>query len=288
MLPEHATVDLLQDMIGAALAARATPGPLVVGLCGAQGSGKSTLAAGLAARIDHTVVLSLDDLYLTRAARIQLASDVHPLLRTRGVPGTHEVELGLRIFDALDRGLDTPLPRFDKAGDDRAPREHWPIAYGDTQVLLLEGWCVGARPQTDAALSEPVNALERDEDTDGRWRRYVNTALAGDYQRLFARLDTLVLLAAPGFSIVCDWRTQQERALRAAAGADATGVMDDAQLVRFIAHYERLTRHVLEEMPCRADLTIRLDELRRPVSVMRRDNRAQPSVCAVADRSGVD
>jgi D-glycerate 3-kinase len=263
--PEHTTVvDLLQEMIGAALATRTRPGPLVVGLCGAQGSGKSTLAAELAARIGHTVVLSLDDLYLTRAARIELACAVHPLLRTRGVPGTHDVGLGLRVFDALDRGLDAPLPRFDKASDDRVAGEHWRIARGDTQVLLLEGWCVGARPQTVAALSEPVNALEREEDADGRWRRYVNAALAGDYQRLFARLDRLVLLAAPGFSIVRDWRTQQERALRAVAGADATGVMDDAELVRFIAHYERLTRHVLAEMPGRADLTIRLDEARRP------------------------
>ncbi len=272
MLPEHTTVvDLLQDMIGAVLATRTEPGPLIVGLCGAQGSGKSTLSAELAARIAHTVVLSLDDLYLTRAARIQLAGEVHPLLRTRGVPGTHDVGLGLRVLDALDRGLDAPLPRFDKASDDRVPREHWRIARGDTQVLLLEGWCVGARPQTDTALSEPVNALERDEDADGRWRRYVNAALAGDYQRLFARLDRLVLLAAPGFSIVRDWRTQQERALRAAAGADATGVMDDAELVRFIAHYERVTRHVLEEMPGRADLTIRLDETRRPVAAISRE-----------------
>jgi D-glycerate 3-kinase len=288
VLPEHTTVDLLQDMIGAALATRTTPGPLVVGLCGAQGSGKSTLAAEVVVRLPDTVVLSLDDLYLARAARIQLACDVHPLLRTRGVPGTHDIELGLRVLDALDRGLDTALPRFDKASDDRVPREHWRIARGDTQVLLLEGWCVGARPQTDAALSEPVNALERDEDADGHWRRYVNTALAGDYQRLFARLDRLVLLAAPNFSIVRDWRTQQEHALRAIAGADANGVMDDAQLVRFIAHYERLTRHVLEEMPRRAELTIRLDELRRPVSVMRRDNRAQPSIRTAADRSGAE
>ncbi len=272
MSPEYvAAVDLLQDVIGVALATRTKPGPLVVGLCGAQGSGKSTLAAELAARIAHTAVLSLDDLYLARAARIQLACDVHPLLRTRGVPGTHDVGLGLRVLDALDRGLDAPLPRFDKASDDRVPREHWRIARGDTQVLLLEGWCVGARPQTDAALSEPVNALERDEDADGRWRRYVNTALAGDYQRLFARLDQLVLLAAPSFSVVRDWRTQQEHALRAVAGTTAIGVMDDAELVRFIAHYERLTRHVLEEMPGRADLTIRLDEARRLVAAVRRE-----------------
>ncbi len=273
MLPEDAAaVEQVQDLIETALATRDASGPLVVGICGAQGSGKSTLAAELATRVAHTFVLSLDDLYLTRAARIQLASEVHPLLRTRGVPGTHEVELGLRVLDALDRGLDAPLPRFDKATDDRVARDHWPVARGDTRVLLLEGWCVGARPQTDAALVEPVNALERREDADGRWRRGVNASLAGDYQRLFARIDRLVLLAAPDFSIVREWRAQQEHALRATAGANAPGVMDDAELDRFIAHYERLTRHVLTEMPGRADLTIRLDASRRSVSAIHRHN----------------
>jgi D-glycerate 3-kinase len=259
-------VALLERAIGAALHTRTARGPLVVGLCGAQGSGKSTLAAALAARLDAAAVLSLDDLYRTRAAREQLARTVHPLLRTRGVPGTHDIDLGLSVFDALDRGDDAPLPRFDKARDDRAPRDAWGVASGATRIVLLEGWCVGAVAQDDGALADPVNALERDEDADGRWRRHVNAALAGDYQRLFARIDVLVLLAAPDFAVVRDWRSEQEHALRARVGADAPGVMDDAELLRFIAHYERLTRHILAEMPRRAALTIRLDALRRPVA----------------------
>ena len=134
------------------------------------------------------------------------------------------------------------------------------------QVLLFEGWCVGARPQPAQALLAPVNALEEAEDPQGIWRRYANEALAGDYQRLFARIDALTLLAAPGFEVVFDWRMQQERQLRESAGTGASAVMDEAGVARFIQHYERLTRHILAEMPGRADLTVRLDRNRAIVA----------------------
>ena len=246
--------------------------PLVLGLCGAQGSGKTTLAQALRVRLEQAgitaAVLSLDDLYLMRAEREVLAQTVHPLLRTRGVPGTHDVPLGQAVFAALDRGEAAALPRFDKALDDRLPPAAWDRVPAGVQVVIFEGWCVGARPQAEAALAQPVNALERDDDPDGVWRRYVNAALAGPYQALFARIDVLALLAAPGFDSVLGWRGQQEQVLRARAGVNAPGVMGDAALVRFIQHYERLTRHMLTEMPPRADILARLAEDRTPVEVV--------------------
>ena len=188
---------------------------------------------------------------------MMLADTVHPLLRTRGVPGTHDVALGLTLFDALDRGEAVRLPRYDKARDDRAAEAAWTMVPAGLEVLLFEGWCVGAMPQPSAALAKTVNVLERDEDADGGWRQSVNAALGRDYQRLFARLDRLVLLAAPGFDAVYAWRLEQERQLsRDRAGP---GIMSDVELHRFVAHYERLTRHILREMPGRADLTIYLD-----------------------------
>lgn len=255
--------------------ARCAGEPLFVGLCGAQGSGKSTMALGLAALLDHaglpTAQLSLDDLYLTAAARQHLAETVHPLLRTRGVPGTHDLPLGLALLAELRRaGPDSTsaLPRFDKASDDRCPEAEWRAFRGRPAVILLEGWCVGARPQPEAALAEPVNALERDEDPDGTWRRTVNNRLGGAYQALFGQLDLLLLLRAPDFPTVFAWRKQQEDKLRArlqAEGRDTglPGVMDDAALQRFISHYERLTRHILAEMPQRADLVVALGEDRQ-------------------------
>ncbi|OYQ34345.1 kinase [Niveispirillum lacus] len=244
--------------------------PLIMGLCGAQGSGKSTLSDSLAARLRVTgvraAVLSLDDLYLTKAARQRLARDIHPLLAIRGVPGTHDVALGLSVLDNVARPGPTVLPRFDKSVDDRDAVGV--IVDGPVDLLLLEGWCVGAVPQDNAALHHPVNELERVQDPDGRWRRYVNGRLAGDYQRLFARLDGLILLAAPDFAVVRDWRCQQEETLRArlrATGNPADQTMTDRQVAAFVQFYERLTRHILAEMPGRADLVLRLDAGRQVV-----------------------
>jgi len=250
-------------------AARDLDRPLSLGICGAQGSGKSTLAAALAALLGArgltVAALSLDDFYLTRAERAQLARDVHPLLATRGVPGTHDVPLATRTFAQLAKAGDTALPSFDKAIDDRRDPAQWPRVRGPADVVLFEGWCVGARPQTAAALATPINALERDEDAGGQWRRTVNDALAGPYRPLFDGFDRLLLLQAPSFEVVFEWRREQEQKLArklAASGGDGNALMDEAQLARFIAHYERLTRHILEEMPARADILFTLDSRR--------------------------
>ena len=249
--------------------ARALQRTLFVGLCGAQGSGKSTMASVLAALLHSkglpTAVLSIDDLYLTRAQRQHLGATVHPLLRTRGVPGTHDTDLGLRALAALQGNAPVALPAFDKSIDDRKPMAQWPVFAAPAAVVILEGWCVGARGQTEAALATPVNALERDEDAAGLWRRFVNNALQKDYRQLFGRLDLQVMLQAPSFEVVYAWRLEQEHKLRERlqqAGADLSRVMDDAAVARFIAHYERITRHLLDEMPARADILVQLDAAR--------------------------
>ena len=233
--------------------------PAILGLCGAQGSGKTTIAKYTAhlleARGMRAVALSLDDFYLSRDARRRLAEDVHPLLAVRGPPGTHDVTLAGAVIDQLRSKGKVTLPRFDKATDTRAPRGAWETVASPVDVILLEGWCVGAVSQGEAALVEPVNALERDEDPDGVWRTYVNNQLDGPYQFLFARLQDLILLQAPGFEVVAGWRRQQEARLRAISGAG----MSDAEIDRFVAHYERLTRWILAEMPSRADWVVTLD-----------------------------
>jgi D-glycerate 3-kinase len=243
--------------------------PLIVGICGSQGSGKSTacehIARSLKASGIRVGVMSIDDLYLSRLARSELAQRVHPLLLTRGVPGTHEPSLGLRTLRALATHARVLLPRFDKARDDREPEERWDAVDAPLDLILFEGWCVGARPQTTHMLAAPVNTLESRDDADGRWRRYVNDALSGDYWELFATIDFLVLLAAPAFEVVARWRTEQERQLRAIR-PDSPRLMDDAAIERFVQHYERLTRHILSEMPSRADLVLRLDESRQVIS----------------------
>jgi len=264
-------IDIVEAGIRAALA-RDCAGPLVVGLCGPQASGKSTMVAGLRTRFEvdgiRTAILGLDDIYLSSEVREQLAANVHSLLRTRGVPGTHDVALGEAVLDGLGRSGETVMPRFDKARDNPHPRAEWRPVTGPMDVVLFEGWCVGAQPQTDAALIEPVNALERERDPDGTWRRYVNARLAGDYACLFARIGYLVLLAPPDFATVVEWRKQPERefaAELARAPRPGARAMSDAEVEAFVAHYERLTCHILDEMPARADVVVRLDRHRRAI-----------------------
>jgi D-glycerate 3-kinase len=241
--------------------------PFVVGLCGPQGSGKSTGAEVLRTLIDahgaRAVVLSLDDLYLGRQARLDLAARVHPLLATRGPPGTHDPALGLALLRALATPEALAMPRFDKATDDRADPADWPRVTGPFDVILFEGWCVGARPQTPSELARPINDLEAGSDPDGVWRSFINDALAGPYQALFAEIDFQILLCPPSFEVVAAWRLEQEQALRdRRAGDPAARFLSAEEVSVFVRFYERVTRHLLAEMPARADVVVWLDETR--------------------------
>lgn len=246
---------LLADQIAAAHA-HAGSQPLTVGLTGPQGSGKSTLAGflpgALAQKGLRGVALGLDDLYLTKSERVKLAEEVHPLFATRGPPGTHDATLGLGILESLSSAGRTRIPRFDKARDDRVSHDGWTAVEGPIDIIIFEGWCVNARPQSDEALAVPINLLERDEDTGSVWRRHANAALAHGYQKLFARIGFQILLRPPDFETVFTWRLQQEHELHEASGVGQT----DLEIARFVAHFERITRHIDREMPHRADVVV--------------------------------
>lgn len=239
--------------------------PPVFAACGLQGTGKSTLAVQIAALAQarglRIATLSIDDFYLTRAQRRQLARDVHPLLATRGPPGTHDVALALRTLEALRAGESLALPRFDKLADDRLPESRWERIDGPVDLAIFEGWFLATPPEEDAALAEPINTLERDEDADGIWRRWCNAALASDYPALWTRIDTLWFLQPPGFEVVPEWRWQQEQTLQ--ASDPSRPAMDRARVERFIQHFERVSRQALRMLPALADRVVRLDRARR-------------------------
>lgn len=260
------SASFVTDALQAALAA-AEDRPPVFAICGLQGTGKSTLAAQIAAlaraRGLCVAALSIDDFYLTHAQRRQLARDVHPLLATRGPPGTHDVALAMRVLDALRVGESVALPRFDKLADDRLPESRWERIDGPVDLTIFEGWFLATPPEDEAALAEPINALECLEDADGIWRHSCNTALARDYPALWARIDALWFLQPPGFEVVSEWRWQQEQTLQ--ASDPSRPAMDRMQVERFIQHFERVSRQALRTLPTIADETIPLDVGRRPL-----------------------
>lgn len=172
------------------------------------------------------------------------------MFATRGVPGTHDVKLGEQLLEQLMCAHGpVGLPVFDKAQDDRLAATRDVAAPVD--VVLLEGWCVGAKPQSPRELGRPINVLESGEDPDGSWRQFVNDRLATDYADLFNRLDVLVYLRLPSFEKVFEWRSLQEKKL--AGGFDAESMR------RFISHFERLSRHMIETVPACANVVIDVD-----------------------------
>lgn len=241
-------------------------GSRIHAIAGLQGTGKSTLAGQLVTMAREkglrAVALSIDDFYLGRRERQHLGRTVHPLLATRGPPGSHDVALACDTLDSLREGRPTALPRFDKISDRRLPPSRWPTVRGGVDLVVFEGWFLKTPPEPPEALLEPINALERDEDPDGTWRAYCNASLARDYRQLWWRLDRLLWLHGPGFEVVSGWRWQQEETLQALHPTRQT--MTRAQVEHFVQFFERVSRQAWKHLPTIADVTRRVDAQRRP------------------------
>ncbi|MCF7749156.1 hypothetical protein KQ945_00260 [Bacillus subtilis subsp. subtilis] len=260
--PDALVAQALDDALGVGT------GVPVLAISGLQGSGKSTLAAQVVAlagqRGLRAAALSIDDFYLTRAQRQRLARQVHPLLLTRGPPGTHDLPLAHATLDAIAARQPVALPRFDKLADERVAQADWPRVDGPLDLLVFEGWFLGTPAQAEADLAPALNALERDADPDGRWRQWCNQALATEYPALWQRCNRLWFLQPPDFAVVPRWRWQQEQSLQAAQPGRSS--MSRAQLERFVQYYERVSRQALRTLPQRADRVIVLDDQRRVVA----------------------
>ncbi len=268
------TISRYFSPLASALAKRAEKQktPLKVLINGSQGSGKTTLGDALVMLLARqhqlaAVAISIDDFYLTRQERETLANDVHPLLVTRGVPGTHDLQLAQETLQQLiNRDSSVAIPKFDKAKDDRMATTDWPVIEAPVDIVILEGWCVHAQAQPMQELLEPVNELEAKEDREGNWRHYVNTQLQLDYRDLFQAFDCTVMLKAPSFDCVFRWRQEQEEKLKAKTKNRGAGLMSDSEIARFIQHYQRITEYNLAVLPPLVDYLFSLDEQRKIMS----------------------
>ena len=79
----------------------------MIGLAGGQGTGKTTISSILSLILTkffklNVFKVSIDDFYKTRKDRKFLSKRKHPLLITRGVPGTHDIDLMLNFFKKLN------------------------------------------------------------------------------------------------------------------------------------------------------------------------------------------
>lgn len=245
--------------------------PILVAVNGCQGSGKSTLADYLVASLNasdkvSTVALSLDDFYYTHAQRVHLAQTVHPLLLTRGVPGTHDMSLLNTTLDELMIGSKSSIisiPRFDKARDDRRPQSDWDSVKRPLDIVIVEGWCLGASAQSEHQLIAPVNDLEAEEDSSGQWRSHVNQVLAQQFPPLYERVHQWIMLQAPCFDCVFRWRLEQERKLADSLSPNSgIKLMSDAEIAKFIQYYQRITERCLIDLPGRVNHLFRLGEHR--------------------------
>ena len=246
--------------------------PYFLGLNGCQGSGKSTLSDFLKDYFTqihglNVISLSIDDFYFSQSRRKALASEIHPLLKTRGVPGTHDTEMLKQVICGLiDNQFPISVPRFNKATDNPYPTELGEKITTQIDLAIVEGWCWGVTAQPIEDLQQPVNELEAKEDTSGEWRGYVNARLALDYEPLYEYMNYWVMLQAPSFNSVLSWRQEQESKLIESlknqslmTSRTLKGLMQPDEIARFIAHYQRLTEHGLRTLPPRCDYVFSLN-----------------------------
>jgi D-glycerate 3-kinase len=239
---------------------------LFLGLSGSQGSGKTTVVKILKIILKKFFkrkihVSSIDDFYKTLKNRNNMSRTTHPLFKTRGVPGTHDINLIKKFFYFIKKKKfkKTKLPKFDKSADDRLKKKYWHNVKEKPEIVILEGWCVGAQPQLNNLIKKPINILEKNEDQDLTWRKYVNKKLKAEYKKLFAMIDCYIFIKIPNFNVVFKWRLLQENKLRKAARFKKK-IMSHNDIKRFIMFYQRITLQMIKDLSKSASIVMLLNK----------------------------
>ena len=228
---------------------------LIIGLAGGQGSGKTTISSILLLILSkyfklNVFKVSIDDFYKTRKDRKLLSRVKHPLLMTRGVPGTHDIDLMLNFFKKVKtKNFKTfYVPKFNKAIDDRYSKSLWIKIKSKPDIVIFEGWCVGAKPQTNTELEKPINSLEKAHDQNAMWRIYVNKQLKTKYKSLFKQLDGLLYLKAKNFNMLKNWRLKQEKKLWIKTkNKKNLKIMSSGDVINFMQTYQRITQQMFKD-----------------------------------------
>ena len=241
--------------------------PYLVGLAGGQGTGKTTISSIIKIILEKYFKLkvfkiSIDDFYKTRKERIALSKKVHPMLKTRGVPGTHDINMILDFFkkSKVKKFKKMKLPNFNKAIDDRFPKNKWNSINQRPDVIIFEGWCVGARAESNMTLKKSINSLERTNDQKLVWRKHVNLQLKTKYKKLYSQLNYMIYLKAKNFSLLQKWRLKQERKLWIKTKKKASHkIMSKDDVINFMQTYQRITQNMFKNMPKYASIILNLN-----------------------------
>ena len=241
--------------------------PLIFGLSGGQGIGKTTITSIISIILKkyfklEVFKISIDDFYKTRNERFLLSKQVHPLLMTRGVPGTHDISIMLNFFKKIKNKNfnNIKLPKFDKATDDRFKKSSWYTIKKTPDVIIFEGWCVGARSQKNAILKKPINALEKADDQNLIWRRFVNEQLKTKYKKLFKQLDVLLYMKVNKFNLLQGWRLKQEKKLwHKSKNNKNLKIMSKREIINFTQTYQRITQNMFIDAPKYASIIMNLN-----------------------------
>ena len=244
----------------------------IIGLSGGQGTGKSTMSNIIKIILKEaykleTVIFSIDDFYKTLQERKEMSKKINSLFLTRGVPGTHDTKILLQCIKKLKSKnfKKMTIPKFDKSIDDRYPKKRWLKVKKKPNIVIFEGWCVGAKAQKNKDLNFAINKLEKHEDKNKNWRQMVNSELKKDYKKIFDLIDKLIFLKVPSFKYVVKWRLLQEKKLRITSKGNKT--MSDKQIKNFVMYYERITKNMLKFLPKRAETVISIDKKHRLQSI---------------------
>ena len=241
--------------------------PFIVGLGGGQGIGKTTITSIISIVLKkyfklNVFKISIDDFYKTKKERTLLSKKVHPSLITRGVPGTHDVSSMFSFFKRVKsknfRAL--KLPKFNKAIDDRYNKKLWHSIKKKPDIIIFEGWCVGARAEKNNSLKKAINSLERNSDKKLIWRKFVNQQLKLKYKKLYTELDCMLFLKANNFRLLQQWRLKQEKKLWLKNKRSRNNkIMNKKDVIKFMQTYQRITQNMLKHAPKYSSIILNLN-----------------------------
>jgi D-glycerate 3-kinase len=243
--------------------------PFVQGILGGQGTGKSTLCQVLVLLLKFlsqtAIALSIDDLYKTYVDRQRLQVE-DPRLVWRGPPGTHDVALGLQVLKDLRQTGQAALPRFDKSLHQGFGDRISPELVTQVDIVLFEGWFVGARPIPVMEFDSAPDPIVTEDDR--AFARDMNTNLRS-YLPLWERLDSLIVLRPVDYRLSKTWRKQAEQAMRATGKAG----MSDAEIEAFVEYFWKALHPDWFIQPLvnstETDLVIEIDKNHRSGAVFR-------------------